>query len=643
MPEAEDVLLDAAERVSGALRALWAGSPPEPSHDRLRTVPIFLAACLGGDWEVEPSDPPPPVGWLARVLGRAPVWQTSPTDEAFTDGERLYLPRRWAIEAAEPTRAALLRVTALSLAARIRSGAVAASPADPFERDLHWVTEAARTDQLLAREFPGLRATIVRARETALRERPRSSGLTPAERVVERHVIRLLGSSLGSTIGPLPVIARPAGPYRGMATVVHWARPRPDLVHENEPGAGGDASGEGASGSSRHRRLARRVEAVPSPEELGSKSGPFVVPFGDPKHAIQDPAGLRRPVDRDDEIDLEALGDEMERLGKLPTIRSTQPAREVLETSGRPRRRSPIGEEGGVAIGLRYPEWDYRVERYRPRYCTVSESAAPSGDLAWSLRVLERNRRLRDELARRFDRLRPRRLRLVRQLDGDEIDLAAYVEDFADRRSGRSPSERLYVADPARRRDVSVALLIDASASTDAWVDGTRTVVDVEKEAALVFDSMLERLGDRRAIFAFTGRGPRDVRVARLKDFAEASGERLKRAIAGIAAGSYTRLGAALRHVAWRLSRERSRVRLLLLLSDGKPNDEDEYEGRYGIEDTRRAVAEARLERLSVFCLTIDREGPSYLPRLFGARGYAVAAKVAELPERLSDLYRSIT
>jgi nitric oxide reductase NorD protein len=84
-------------------------------------------------------------------------------------------------------------------------------------------------------------------------------------------------------------------------------------------------------------------------------------------------------------------------------------------------------------------------------------------------------------------------------------------------------------------------------------------------------------------------------------------------------------------------------VRLLLLLSDGKPNDEDEYEGRYGIEDTRRAVAEARLEGLSVFCLTIDREGPSYLPRLFGARGYAVAAKVAELPERLSDLYRSIT
>ncbi|EWS64957.1 Nitric oxide reductase activation protein [Hydrogenophaga sp. T4] len=54
--------------------------------------------------------------------------------------------------------------------------------------------------------------------------------------------------------------------------------------------------------------------------------------------------------------------------------------------------------------------------------------------------------------------------------------------------------------------------------------------------------------------------------------------------------------------------------RLLLLLSDGKPNDCDVYEGRYGIEDTRQAVTEARLHGISPFCLAVDRQAASYLP-----------------------------
>ena len=54
----------------------------------------------------------------------------------------------------------------------------------------------------------------------------------------------------------------------------------------------------------------------------------------------------------------------------------------------------------------------------------------------------------------------------------------------------------------------------------------------------------------------------------------------------------YTRLGGAVRHVprAWT---ERETRRLLFILSDGKPNDVDAYEGTYGVEDTRQAVAEA--------------------------------------------------
>jgi nitric oxide reductase NorD protein len=91
------------------------------------------------------------------------------------------------------------------------------------------------------------------------------------------------------------------------------------------------------------------------------------------------------------------------------------------------------------------------------------------------------------------------------------------------------------------------------------------------------------------------------------------------------------------------LARQRTRLRLLLLLSDGKPNDEDIYEGTYGIKDTRQAVAEACVQGVNLFCLTIDRQGSIYLPQMFGAHGYSILWDVTQLPQRLPDIYRRIT
>ena len=83
--------------------------------------------------------------------------------------------------------------------------------------------------------------------------------------------------------------------------------------------------------------------------------------------------------------------------------------------------------------------------------------------------------------------------------------------------------------------------------------------------------------------------------------------------------------------------------RLLLLLSDGKPNDLDKYEGRYGIEDTRHAVQQARRLGLTPFCVTIDERGNDYLPHLFGTGGYLVIRRPSELPSRLPLLYARLT
>jgi nitric oxide reductase NorD protein len=82
--------------------------------------------------------------------------------------------------------------------------------------------------------------------------------------------------------------------------------------------------------------------------------------------------------------------------------------------------------------------------------------------------------------------------------------------------------------------------------------------------------------------------------------------------------------------------------RLLLLLSDGKPNDMDQYEGRYGVEDLRQAIIEAKLQGISPFCLTIDRQAANYLPFVFGASQYALLPKPELLPSVLLDWLRRL-
>ena len=141
----------------------------------------------------------------------------------------------------------------------------------------------------------------------------------------------------------------------------------------------------------------------------------------------------------------------------------------------------------------------------------------------------------------------------------------------------------------------------------------------------------------------FSSHGPGDVRVALAKRFDERPGPAVHARIGGLAPDGGTRLGAALRHVTARLAREPARTRLLLLLSDGKPHDDDAYAGPYGLADVRRAVLEARAQRVGLFCVTVDRTGPAYLPRLFGAAGYTVIRDAAELPERLPRIAHGLT
>ncbi len=198
-------------------------------------------------------------------------------------------------------------------------------------------------------------------------------------------------------------------------------------------------------------------------------------------------------------------------------------------------------------------------------------------------------------------------------------------------------AQALYQTQRRSQRDMAIMLLIDISGSTDGWISANRRVVDVEREALLLVCIALQGMGQPYAVQAFSGQGPQAVSVRTLKRFDEPYNNDIARRIAALEPEQYTRAGAAMRHACTTLMREPASHRLLLLLSDGKPNDVDRYEGRYGIEDTRRAVTEAKLQGVFPFCLTVDRNAANYLPAVFGARQYALLTKPELLPVVLLD------
>jgi nitric oxide reductase NorD protein len=359
--------------------------------------------------------------------------------------------------------------------------------------------------------------------------------------------------------------------------------------------------------------------------------------------SVEDPAGLQRPADRDEDAAPADLADSLSELPEARVVRTPGTPREILDSDAGTVSRAPApAARESASAAIVYPEWDYRLGAYRPRGAVVRAGVAPAGSGAWVEDVMARHVALVRRVRRRFDGLRPRRDRRGRQDDGPDLDVSAYVAAFADWRAGHPGDDRFYVAARPARRDLALAFLVDVSASTDSWVSGAQRIIDVEKESLIVLLEALDALGDRHAAVAFSGEGPGGVRVQTVKDFAEPVGAEVRRRVAALEPDGYTRTGAAIRHASALLAREPARHRLLLVLTDGKPNDVDHYPGRYGIQDTRQAVAEARLQGLVAFCLTVDREAPAYMPSIFGPRGYALLRRQELLPAVLVEVVRRL-
>lgn len=329
-----------------------------------------------------------------------------------------------------------------------------------------------------------------------------------------------------------------------------------------------------------------------------------------------------------------------------PAPEESQGGGETPEGSG-PQIAQP-GEEPEEDLGeqiFRYDEWDHRIEDYRPGWCTLREQRQTRTQESFVAATFYEFGSIVTQIRRNFQLMRPERLRKMRfQAEGDDLDLDGLVEHVVDRKARVSPTERVYIKRDKKDRDVTTVFLVDMSSSTDRKIDDRKRIMDVEKESLLLMCEALEAIRDEYAIYGFSGNGRDDCQFYVIKELGERYDDRVKNRIGGIYARQKTRMGPAIRHATRRLASVDSNVKLMILVTDGKPYDSDTYQDNtYAQEDTKVALREARREKIHLFCVTVDKEGADYLPHMYSDANFVIIDDVRTLPQKLPQLYRRLT
>ena len=306
-----------------------------------------------------------------------------------------------------------------------------------------------------------------------------------------------------------------------------------------------------------------------------------------------------------------------------------------------------------------YDEWDYLIGDYRRAWCRLREMPLDDGGPDFVVDTRRAYAELLAQVKRQFQMLKPEQFKTVKPLtDGEAIDLDSAVEALVDRRAGHTLADKVYARRDKHDRSVAAVFLLDMSASTDDKIknpDGSpaddgeppRRIIDVEKEALVLMAEALEALGDAYAVYGFSGYGRDQVDAFMVKSFDEPYDRRIQGRIAAIEPHRSTRMGPVIRHAAARLGRQEARLKALVLLSDGYPQDFDYGQDRkskeYGLQDTAKALQEARLKAIQTFCITVDPSGHDYLRRMCPDRQYLVIDDMAALPRELPKVYRGLT
>ena len=559
-------------------------------------------------------------------------------DLARLDEENLLLPPRIALFD-DPRRN---RDLYYWLAALLAAMAPAQEFKDPLRQNLSALRQVVAATQVVLDGFPGLRDRYQFLQQSMLQMRP-ARVLPPAEAALEEVICHLLGAeqSLSAEAARYyAAVLDPAMSLREYRAPPTYRQPLPVPLWANLNHLGTSVSVETededsseplapASESIQDKRKAERRR-----QDQSERDDPLVFNRFEKFLSMAEMVNVNRAVVDEEDENAKSNAEQMDEITLSP---NQQRAASQLKMD--------LDLSPGAAVGERlcgehvYPEWNFRKQRYEHDHCRVLSGVhEEEGD---SHEHDEQTRRRIRRVRQQFEALRPRREWLRGQVDGNELDMDAVVRAHCDLAAVGQNSAGLYMTTRAQARDLAVTILIDVSLSTDAWVEDRR-VIDIEKEALLVLAHGLATCGDDYSIQSFTSHRRHRVWVNTLKSFDEPMNELTERRIAALKPGHYTRMGAAIRHAAVELGKRPNRHRLLLVLTDGKPNDSDYYEGRYGIEDTRRAIMDARRQELKVFGVTIDRDAQDYIGQLFGRGGYAMVHKPEHLSQALPGIYRQI-
>lgn len=552
------------------------------------------------------------------------------------NGDRLVFPAEIALfQDGSLSRMLYLYIAALSAQIALPCPVLS----DPLQNDIARLSMIHAAEKKLLRQYAGCRAMRNALAPAILEFRP-NHDLPDQEAELEMVIRAFLGDDAArqkadsSAMLQTVLSGHGVGQFHAADNYMHFRpvslwpmleAPKADDAHapDENPQHGGSGSGEEEKSLVAKRRASDQAERRDSLILHRFESIMSWVEFLNINRAVED---------EDEDTARKAAGD----LDEVSLARHSKAAKTKLKfhLDLAPRdvdRTRLIGEET-------YPEWDWKRNDYLPDHVRVFERTAEEKDDA-SLDTPRARRRIA-AVKRQFEALRPKRQVMHRQADGFDLDLDEVIRARCDFLASGDASERIYHAMRNNERDLAVSVLVDVSRSTESAVTG-RPVIEIAREALTALIGGIETCGDSVSVHAFSSLRRDNVLVERVKDFDE-TGAAVRRRIMGLTPRFYTRLGAAIRHVSQFLSRHPAQKRLLLVITDGKPNDLDHYEGRHGIEDTRRAVMEARRLGLAVFAITVDTTARDYVPYLFGRNGFAIIPHAERLVDSLPDMYRHI-